>query len=77
MSAPYALFVRLARPIDFAAIDSRPVDLAVLLLTPANAGNEHLAILAAISRLMRDEELDRQLRRASDAATVQALLSRA
>ena len=30
----FALFVRLARPIDFAAIDGQPVDLVMLLLTP-------------------------------------------
>src|SRR5678816_3640358 len=31
----FAMFVRLARPIDFAAIDGEAVDLITLLLTPA------------------------------------------
>src|SRR5215472_19226206 len=50
LSETFALFVRLARPIDFEAIDERPVDLVILLLSPANGGNHHLATLAALSR---------------------------
>ncbi|HEY7581185.1 MAG TPA: PTS sugar transporter subunit IIA [Acetobacteraceae bacterium] len=75
LRSPCALFVRLARPIDFAAIDERPVDLAVLLLTPANGGNEHLAMMAAVSRPMRDETFIQRLRQAADAAAVHALLA--
>ena len=70
LSQFFALFVRLARPIDFAAIDDRPVDLVILLLTPANAGNQHLATLAALSRPLRDEAFVRRLRQAPGAAAV-------
>jgi PTS system nitrogen regulatory IIA component len=69
----FALFARLARPIDFAAIDERPVDLAILLLTPAD-DSQHLATLAALSRPLRDETFVRRLRQAPDAASVHALL---
>ena len=34
-------------------IDGRPVDMAFLLLSPPDAGAEHLKALAAISRLVR------------------------
>jgi PTS system nitrogen regulatory IIA component len=71
----FALFARLARPIDFAAIDDRPIDLAVLLLTPADIGSEHLATLAALSRPLRDERLLQLLRQATDAHEVYRLLS--
>ncbi len=74
LSQFFALFVRLARPIDFAAIDDRPVDLVILLLTPANGGNQHLATLAALSRPLRDEAFVKRLRQAPDAAAVRALL---
>jgi nitrogen PTS system EIIA component len=77
LSQFFGLFVRLARPIDYAAIDDRPVDLVILLLTPANAGNQHLATLAALSRPLRDEAFVRRLRQASDAAAVHALLENA
>jgi nitrogen PTS system EIIA component len=75
LSEFFALFVRLARPIDFAAIDDRPVDLVILLLTPANAGNGHLATLAALSRPLRDEAFVQRLRQAADAPAVHALLA--
>jgi len=42
----YGLFVRLAEPIDYKAIDGRPVDLVFLLLSPPDAGAEHLKALA-------------------------------
>ena len=49
----YCLFVRLAEPLDYKAIDARPVDLVFLLLSPPDAGAEHLKALAAISRVTR------------------------
>ena len=75
VARPFALFARLARPIDFAAIDGKPVDLVILLLTPANGGNQHLATLAALSRPLRNEALVQRLRRASDATEAYNLLA--
>ena len=77
LSQFFALFVRLARPIDFAAIDDRPVDLVIMLLTPADGGSQHLATLAALSRPLRDAAFVQRLRQASDAEAVHALLENA
>jgi PTS system nitrogen regulatory IIA component len=74
LSRSFALFVRLGRPIDFAAIDDHRVDLVILLLTPAGAGSQHLTTLAALSRPLRDEAFVQRLRQAPDAADVHALL---
>jgi PTS system nitrogen regulatory IIA component len=60
----FGLFARLARPIDFEAIDGRPVDLVFLLLIPEDAGNSHVSALAAVSRRLRDETILQQLRKA-------------
>lgn len=49
----YAMVVRLAEPIDYKAIDGQPVDLVFLLLSPPDAGAEHLKALAAVSRVVR------------------------
>ena len=49
----YGLFARLAEPLDYKAIDGKPVDLVFLLLSPPDAGAEHLKALAAISRVTR------------------------
>jgi len=71
----FGLFARLARPIDFEAIDERPVDLVFLLLIPENSESEHVAALAAISRRMRDRTFVQQLRKATGAAEMHALLA--
>jgi len=49
----YCLFVRLGEALDYKAIDGRKVDLVFLLLSPPDAGAEHLKALAAISRVTR------------------------
>jgi len=50
----YGLFARVGEPLDYKAIDGRPVDLVFLLLSPVDAGAEHLKALAAISRVTRN-----------------------
>jgi PTS system nitrogen regulatory IIA component len=50
----YGLFVRVSEPVDYKAIDGKPVDLLFLLLSPVDAGAEHLKALAAISRVTRN-----------------------
>src|SRR5262245_33231140 len=50
----FGILARLTRAIDFAAIDSRPVDLVFLLLLPANPVGEQLGALASIARKFRD-----------------------
>ena len=49
----YGLFTRLSEPIDYKAIDGKPVDLVFLLLSPPDAGAEHLKALATVSRITR------------------------
>ena len=71
----FGLFVRLARPLDFDAIDGQPVDLVFLLLIPLGAGNEHVAALAAVAREMRDEATVKRVRKAATAAALYQHLS--
>lgn len=70
----FGMFVRLKRPIDFEAIDNLPVDLVFLLLIPAAAGDDRLALLAAISRKLRDQEFAVRLRKASNSTEICNLL---
>ena len=53
LSQIYCLFVRLSEPVRYNAIDGEPVDLVFLLLSPPDAGADHLKALAAISRVVR------------------------
>jgi PTS system nitrogen regulatory IIA component len=71
----FGLFVRLERPIDFAAIDAQPVDTVFLLLTPDNATNEHLAALACVSRRLRTRDVVVDLRAAADASALYGILT--
>jgi nitrogen PTS system EIIA component len=66
----FGLLVRLARPIDYEAIDGQAVDLVFLLLIPPGSGNHHVAALAAIARAMRDESTLQKIRKASTAAVL-------
>ena len=70
----YALLVRLGDPVDYKAIDGRPVDLVFLLLSPPDAGAEHLKALAAISRVTRDVATLERLRGARSRDALAAVL---
>jgi nitrogen PTS system EIIA component len=74
LDAPTAVFVRLARPVDYGAVDDEPVDLAFALFSPVHDGAAHLKALAEVSRMFRDEASCAQLRGARDAAALFALL---
>lgn len=70
----YCLLARLAEPIDYQAIDGQPVDLVFFLLSPANAGADHLKALAAISRIARDAATLEKLRGARSRDALAAVL---
>ena len=71
----YGLFARLEQPIDFQAIDERPVDLIFVLLAPESAGADHLNALARISRLLRDKTVCDKLRGTDNAEALLAILT--
>lgn len=60
----YAAFARLETPLDYDAIDERPIDLVTLLIAPSDAGGAHLRALAQISRRLRREDVRARLRAA-------------
>ena len=74
LSGIYGLFARLSEPVDYKAIDGRPVDLVFLLLSPPDAGAEHLKALASISRVTRDISTLERLRGARSRDALAAVL---
>ena len=74
LKAIYAMVVRLAEPIDYKAIDGQPVDLAFMLLSPPDAGAEHLKALAAVSRIVRHGPTIEKLRGARSRDAFAAVL---
>lgn len=70
----YGLFARLAEPVDYKAIDGRPVDLVFLLLSPPEAGADHLKALAVISRITRHAATLERMRGARSRDALAAVL---
>ena len=70
-----AVFARLREPIDYDAVDGKPVDLIFLLLAPDSAGSDHLKALALVSRLLRDHRVCARLRGADNAEALYAVLT--
>ena len=66
---------RLAQPIDVDAVDGMPVDLVFVLLSPPDAGADHLKTLARVSRALRDPAFLAKLRGAGSRDALYALLS--
>ena len=61
-------------PIEFASVDGRPVTILFLLVSPVDQTGPHIQALAAISRLMLNEEFRRRLEQADSAEAVDELL---
>jgi len=69
------VFARLVRPIEFGAVDELPIDLAFMLLSPPDAGADHLKSLARVSRRLRDRGFAQKLRGAGSRDALCALLA--
>jgi PTS system nitrogen regulatory IIA component len=69
------LFARLETPLNYDAVDDKPVDLVFLLLAPEGAGADHLKALARVSRLLRNQATCDKLRATTNSAALYALLT--
>ena len=75
LARPVAVFFRLASPVPFDAADGMPVEMVFGLLSPESAGAAHLHALAAISRMMRNEQMHTALAEAPGAEAINALIA--
>ena len=67
---PFGMLVRLKKPIEFDAVDGKPVDTIALLLLPVARQGEQLGALACIARKLRDPLVMKALRKARDGAEI-------
>jgi nitrogen PTS system EIIA component len=74
LSRIYGLFARLGEAVDYKAIDGQPVDLVFLLLSPLDAGADHLKALASISRVTRNAATLEKVRGARSRDALAAVL---
>lgn len=63
-----------AAPMDFQAIDAKPVKLVVLLASPPDRTSDHIQALARISRLMTMDQFRERIYGAATAGEIYALL---
>lgn len=65
---------RPAEPIEFDAIDGRPVSLIILLVSPADQTGPHIQALATVSRMMTNESFRQAVCEADSAERVYQLI---
>ena len=63
-------FLRLARAVDFGAVDGEPVDLVLAIAVPQHSVQQHLQILAELAEQFSDAGFREQLRQAPDTASL-------
>ena len=69
-----AAFLRLDKGVDFDSPDHVPVDLVFGLLVPEESADEHLETLAAIARILSDEQVRASLRSTENPARIRDVL---
>jgi fructose-specific phosphotransferase system IIA component len=66
----YAAFAILNEPVDYDAIDDKPVDMVFLLVGPQNSNSMHIKLLSRISRLMNNSRFRAELRECTSAEEI-------
>ncbi|XAL99205.1 PTS sugar transporter subunit IIA [Phycisphaeraceae bacterium D3-23] len=64
-----------ASPIEFGAIDGKPVELIILLASPADQTGPHIQALAKISRLLTDDDFRNAIKKAESAEQLYDMLA--
>jgi PTS system nitrogen regulatory IIA component len=77
VNRPYGILARLRRPIDFNAIDGKPVDIVFLLLLPPTPAGEQLNALAAVARRLREQKVLNSVREAADSSGMYSAMTSA
>jgi nitrogen PTS system EIIA component len=75
LSHVVGLFAKLATPLPYDSVDGAPVDLIFALLSPEDAGADHLTALAKISRVLRQPSALSRLRATNTAEGLYAVLT--
>ncbi len=74
VAAPAACLLRPSRPLEFDALDHRPVDLIISMVFPSGEVAFHLRFLAGLSRLCKNQDLLDAMRTAETPAKVHAAI---
>jgi len=69
-----AAMMTLETPVDFDAVDNKPIDIAFALLVPEDDSDYHLKHLARLASLFRDEQACQNIRKSKTANEIFELL---
>ena len=70
-----AAVIRVKEPLKFDALDEQPIRLAIALLVPADASQQHLQILSGLAHLFSKTRRRELILRAQDAASLLQMLA--
>jgi len=71
----YCILARLSSPVDYDAIDGKPVDIVFLLLASAESKTtQHLKMLAHISRFLKDGKICDALRASDSVEKIKVIM---
>ena len=68
---PHVILIHLEKPVNFDAIDNKPVDIVLAMIIPENETNLHLQILARVSRLCMKPEFLMSIRKSKNPQELQ------
>lgn len=71
-----SVFARLDKPIDYDALDGQPVDIVAFMVSPEDSGDDHLKTLAAFSRVLKNTDICRDIRKAKGTHDIYIALQR-
>lgn len=67
----YAAFAVLKEPVEYEAVDEKPVNMVFLLVGPQSSNSLHIKMLSRISRLMNNSDFRRRL---NDCTTAEEII---
>ena len=71
-----SVFVRLENPIDYDALDGEPVDMVAFMVSPEDSGDDHLKTLSEFSRVLKNTEICKAVRKAKSAHDIYIALQK-
>jgi PTS system nitrogen regulatory IIA component len=70
-------FIRLDQPVNYEAVDNKPVDLVFTIIIPQQATDEHLKILSSLAKIFSQSEICDAIRKADSRDEVARIIQMA
>ena len=70
------LFARIKSAVDFESLDAKPVDILAYMISPEKSGEDHLQALALFSRVLKNDDVCKQIREAKNTHEIYLALNK-